>query len=58
MRNSFTSKDWRRRADEVRAKAEQMTFDPRAQHIVLEIAAAYDKLAEMAEKRAKRLVSA
>ena len=57
MRKSFTTKDWRKRAEQVRARAAEMV-DPQAQSIAYEVAAAYDKLAEMAEKRAKHLVSA
>ena len=57
MKNAYTAEDWRKRAEQVRARAEQ-TFDPQAQRIVLDIAAAYERLAEMAEKRSKNLVSA
>jgi hypothetical protein len=45
----FTAKDWRDRADEARARAEKIK-DPEAKQVMLEIAAAYDRLAEIAEK--------
>ena len=48
----YTAKDWRDRAEEARAKAQEMR-EPRAREIMLEIAAGYDTLAEMAEKHAR-----
>jgi hypothetical protein len=39
---------WRSRASEARAQAEQM-FSPEARRQLLEIAAAYEKLAKLAE---------
>lgn len=48
---AYTAKDWRDRAEEARARADEI-HDPRARQIMLEIAAGYDRLAEMAEKNA------
>lgn len=44
-----SSTHWRRRADEVRAAAEQMT-DTRSQLLMLEVADGYEKLAAFAAK--------
>jgi hypothetical protein len=43
----YTAKDWRERADQARARAEQVV-DPEARRAVLEIAAGYDRLAAAA----------
>lgn len=43
--------DWRRRAQETRADAERYA-DPDTKKALLEIAALYDRLAEITEKRA------
>lgn len=48
----YTAKDWRDRAEEARARAEEMR-GPRARQIMLEIAEGYDRLAQMAEKHAR-----
>ena len=50
----YAAKDWRERAELARTRAEQMT-DPETKRIALEIAAGYDKLAEMAAKGALQL---
>lgn len=48
----YTAKDWRDRAEEARARAEEMR-DARARQIMLDIAAGYDRLAEMVERHAR-----
>jgi hypothetical protein len=53
----YTAKDWRERAEKARAIAEQ-AVDPEAKRAALEMAAGYEKLAEMAAKGLPRLVSA
>jgi hypothetical protein len=52
----YTAKDWRERAEKARAVAEA-AVDPEAKRAALEIAAGYERLAEMVE-RAPRPVSA
>jgi hypothetical protein len=53
----YTAKDWHERAENVRAIAEQ-AVDPDARRAALEMAAGYERLAEMAAKGAARLASA
>jgi len=45
-----TPEDWRRRAQEARADAERRA-DPETKMALLDIAALYDRLADIAEKR-------
>lgn len=49
---AYTAKDWRDRADEARARADEMR-DLRARQIMLDIAEGYDRLAEMVERHAR-----
>ena len=44
---SFTSKEWRERAEKARGRAEELT-EQAGKHLMLSIAASYDRLAEMA----------
>ena len=46
-----TPEDWRHRARETRANAERYA-DPETKTALLDIAALYDRLADIAEKRA------
>jgi hypothetical protein len=48
---SYDSAHWQQRADEMRAAAKEMT-DAEAEEALLKIAADYDRLAELALKRA------
>jgi hypothetical protein len=48
----FTAEHWRDRAAEARARAEML--DEIARRIILEIAAAYDRLAEMTAAKEPR----
>ena len=57
MKNFYTAKDWRERAQKARAIAEQ-AVDPEARRAALEMAAGYERLAEMTAKGAARLASA
>ena len=51
MRRLFNNeKHWRDRAEETRSRADQMK-DPEARRILLDIAAGYARLAELAEAR-------
>lgn len=43
----FTAQRWRDHAAEARVRAEEMRDDADARRVILEIAAAYDRLAEM-----------
>jgi hypothetical protein len=45
---SFTAKEWRERAEKARGRAEELT-EQAGKHLMLSIAASYDRLAEMAE---------
>jgi len=47
----FDAKQWQERAEQSRVHAEQ-TSDPAAREIMVEIARAYDKLAQAAEESA------
>ena len=49
----FDAKRWRERAEQSRARAQQ-TSDPTAREILLEIARAYEDLAQRAERRAEK----
>ena len=53
----YSAKDWHERAEKARAIAEQ-AVDPEARRAALEMAAGYEKLAEMAATGAARLASA
>jgi hypothetical protein len=53
----YTDKDWRERAEKARAIAEQ-AVDPEARRAALEMAAGYEKLADMAAKGSAGLASA
>jgi hypothetical protein len=44
---SFTAKEWRERAEKARGRAEELT-EQAGKHLMLSIAASYDRLAEMA----------
>ena len=57
MKNFYTAKDWREGAQGARAIAEH-AVDPEAKRAALEMAAGYEKLAEMAAKGAASLASA
>jgi hypothetical protein len=57
MKNLYTAKDWRERAEKARAISER-AVDPEAKRAALEMATGYEKLAEMAAKGAARLASA
>ena len=57
MKNLYTAKDWRERAQKARAIAGQ-AVDPEARRAALEMAAGYERLAEMAARGAARLASA
>ena len=57
MKNLYTAKDWRERAQKARAIAEQAD-DPAAKRAALEMAAGYEKLAQMVAKSSARLASA
>jgi hypothetical protein len=46
---SGTSSQWRKLAQETRAIAERETTDPESKRLLLEIAAAYDRLAALAK---------
>ena len=48
----YTATDWRDRAEEAWARADEM-HEPRARRIMLDIAQGYDRLAEMAERHAR-----
>jgi len=48
-------KHWRERAEEARARAEQMKTDRDARQMMLGIAEDYEKLAKRAEERLKSL---
>jgi hypothetical protein len=52
----FTARDWQKRAEQERTRAEQIA-DLEAKRIALEIAAGYDKLAAMAAKGVLRLAA-
>jgi hypothetical protein len=45
---SFTAKEWRERAEKARGRAAELT-EQAGKHLMLSIAASYDRLAEMAE---------
>jgi hypothetical protein len=49
----FDAKRWQERAEQSRAQAEQ-TSDPKARDILLEIARAYEDLAQRAEGRGEK----
>jgi hypothetical protein len=49
----FDAKRWQERAEQSRAQAEQ-TSDPKAREILLEIARAYEDLAQRAEGRGEK----
>ena len=49
----FDAKQWRERAEQSRAQAQQ-TSDPTARDILLEIARAYEDLAQRAERRGEK----
>ena len=53
----YTANDWRERAEKARAIAEQ-AVDPEARRAALEMAAGYEKLADMAAKGSARLAPA
>jgi hypothetical protein len=53
----YTAEDWRQRAQKARAIAEQ-AVDPDAKRAALEMAAGYEKLAQMVAKSSARLASA
>jgi hypothetical protein len=57
MKNLYTAKDWRERAQKARAIADQ-AVDPESKRAALEMAGGYEKLAEMAAKGLPRLASA
>jgi hypothetical protein len=53
----YSAEDWRERAQKARAAAEQ-AVDPEAKRAALEMAAGYERLAEMAAQRLPRLTPA
>jgi len=53
----YTAEDWRQRAQKARAISAQAD-DPEARRAALEMAAGYEKLAQMVAKSSARLASA